>query len=36
MNARRGAVIVVAATLLFVAFVRLRLADAPLERDEGE
>ena len=34
--ARYGALALVAAALLLVAVVRLRLADVPLERDEGE
>ncbi len=33
---RHGALLAVIAALVFVAFVRLRLADVPLERDEGE
>ena len=34
--ARHGALALVVAAVLFVAFVRVRLAGAPLERDEGE
>src|SRR5437764_12460821 len=34
--AKYGALALVAAVLLFVALVRVRLADVPLERDEGE
>ncbi|HEX4997242.1 MAG TPA: glycosyltransferase family 39 protein [Terriglobia bacterium] len=34
--ARRAAVIVVAAVIVFLAVVRLRVANIPLERDEGE
>jgi hypothetical protein len=34
--ARHGALIVVLVVLVFVALVRLRIADIPLERDEGE
>ena len=35
-GARYAALALVAATILFVAFVRLRLAEVPFERDEGE
>jgi hypothetical protein len=34
--ARQGALVAVLAVLVFVALVRLRVADVPLERDEGE
>ena len=34
--ARRAPLLILAATLVFVTIVRLRVADVPLERDEGE
>src|SRR5262245_1326826 len=36
MLARHGALVAVIFVLVFTSVVRLRLADAPLERDEGE
>src|SRR5947209_3539686 len=34
--ARNGAFLLLGLALIFVAFVRLRIAEVPLERDEGE
>jgi len=36
MRRRRGIPLLLLIALLFVTAVRLRIADAPLERDEGE